>query len=752
MAKAAKKPATAASKKAPAKKPVASASKKAPAKKPSSTSRTPVRLDKPRATDGMDLAEKISWFALLAAVFLVPVVMSNWTWLGFRLPITYDQFDIMKVFFQRVLGCVALGAWAWHILTKGGKIRHTPVDWLILVFLGWVALSMCFSISPATAFFGKYRRFEGLLSFINYGVFYFLVMQFADRPSRVRQIAETLFWSAFIVAGYGLLQRIGHDPINWHALPFEQFRPFSTYGNPDLLGGFLMFSVPIALALALAEDNLVIRMIYWAGFGLNTYILVVSFTRGAWIGGAVGIVLMGVIAWRHMSKETPVVEPIDGIPVALTLIAGVVAIIRSLSNQNQVMNFGTRFASIFSLGEGSGLTRTEIWHAAVKAILSSPERFILGFGADTFRLVFPHFKPIEYTRDAGYLSVADNVHDYPLQLAAGIGVVGVALMYSIFAWAAIRSARIVFGKAGGRNRVLLAGFWVAAAAYLVQLLFGLSVTGNTFLLWICMGAVLAPTATFVEVEAPDWGMLAASLVTVLAVLGIAYQVVLMVADYQYLISEISMDSDPVTAVQTAQIAASLNPFNDMYLAQIGMSQRQLLSAIGDTYYQAQQAGQPNAQYVPQMQQAFDAAIAGLKRTIDFVPDEYDNYVFISSTYNVGAQLLNRPDYYKQAEYWAKRGIAVEPYGPAVRTQYATALAGEGHAQEAISVLEFAFAMDPMNSDAGRVLATEYASVGRTNDAIKLLNGLIARGTTDTNIPTLLKQLQQRPNPTSTPSP
>ena len=40
------------------------------------------------------------------------------------------------------------------------------------------------SISPATAFFGKYRRFEGLLSFINYAVIFFLVVQFADRPSR----------------------------------------------------------------------------------------------------------------------------------------------------------------------------------------------------------------------------------------------------------------------------------------------------------------------------------------------------------------------------------------------------------------------------------------------------------------------------------------------------------------------------------------------------------------------------------------
>ena len=224
--------------------------------KPSSRSRVPQKLAAYPSgdfrADDLSLASRISWWALLAMVFLVPVAMSNFGWLGFKMPITYDQFDIIKVFLLRVLGLVALASWAWDMLVRGGKIRHTPVDWLILAFLAWVTVSTFLSISPAIAFFGKYRRFEGLLSFINYAVIYFLVLQYADRPSRVRALAETLFWSSVLVAGYGFLQSVGLDPVPWGDLPFEKFRPFSTYGNPDLLGGFLMFSLPIALGLALA--------------------------------------------------------------------------------------------------------------------------------------------------------------------------------------------------------------------------------------------------------------------------------------------------------------------------------------------------------------------------------------------------------------------------------------------------------------------------------------------------------------------
>ena len=200
--------------------------------------------------------------------------------------------------------------------------------------------------------------------------------------------------------------------MHWGTLPFEANRAFSTYGNPDLLGGFLIFSVTVALGLALLEQRLVWRLVYWVGFGLNGLALIVAFTRGAWIGGAVSLALLGVIAWRQRAT----MRRIDWVPAGVFIAAGVGIIWRSLSSPSDVMNFGKRLGSIFQFGGGSGQTRTEIWQAAVAAI---KERPILGWGADTFRLVFPKFKPVEYVRDAGGSSVADNAHDYPLQLASG---------------------------------------------------------------------------------------------------------------------------------------------------------------------------------------------------------------------------------------------------------------------------------------------------------------------------------------------
>jgi hypothetical protein len=257
----------------------------------------------PNAMAGMTGTEKVIWVSLHALIFLVAVGMANGNWLmrfgltTFSLPLTYDQFDIIKVFVMRACALVGIGAWSFSFLLRGGTLRRTKVDWLILAFLAWVLLSSFFSISPATAIFGKYRRFEGFLSFLTYAVVYFLTVQMADRPSRIRSIAHTVVVSGAVVSLYGMLQYFSLDPVNWGSqLPFEVSRAFSTYGNPDLLGGYLVFPLIVSLAMALTDRRPLWRGVYWATFILTGLCWGAAFVRGAWIGGGVGLLVLAAAA------------------------------------------------------------------------------------------------------------------------------------------------------------------------------------------------------------------------------------------------------------------------------------------------------------------------------------------------------------------------------------------------------------------------------------------------------------------------
>jgi O-antigen ligase/tetratricopeptide (TPR) repeat protein len=705
-----------------------------PAPQPAAPSLAP---DEARA-DALSGGRRISWWALLAMVFLVPVAFSNLTFLGFRAPFTYDAFDIIKMSLERVLGLVALGAWSWDMLRRGGRLRRTPLDWLILAFLAWVALTTVTSIHWPTALFGKPRRYEGLLSFVNYAVIYFLVLQLADSASRVRRLAQSLFAGSLLVAGYGLLQFAGLEFVKWNALPFETNRAFSTYGNPDLLGGFLIFSVTVALGLALMEQKLAWRLVYWVGFGVNGLALIVAFTRGAWIGGAVSLMILGVIAWRQRAT----MRRIDWAPAGVSVAVGLAVIWRSLSNPDEVMNFGKRLASIFQFSGGSGQTRTEIWQAAIAAI---KERPVLGWGADTFRLVFPKFKPIEYVRDGGGASVADNAHDYPLQLASGIGIPGMLMFYGIFVWAGVRSFATVFRRSGDPSRLILGAFWAAAAGYLVQLFFGISVTGTTFLLWIALALVLVPTARLVDVRTFKWGTAAAVVVLALVAAGVGYQGVVLLADNAYVKAQTAPSYEERTA--EALRAVKLNRFNQTYRGAVGLAYLAEARGYLDAGVQAQKNGEDTTPYADAFKQRFASAEAALKDAIAFVPDEYDNYVSLADLYNLGGEALTK-DLYNNAIDAARQGLEIEPFGTAIRVQLARSLLATGKTAAAVKILEYCVRIDPMGSEAALTLASVYRHQGKIEEALAVLQALEAVAPGQPNVAEAIQQLEA----SSTPAP
>ena len=673
----------------------------------------------------MTPAQRVVWYCLHALVLSVPLAVSNWTWLpGVDMPWTFDQFDIVKAVLMRGITLVAFGAWAWHVLVEGGSVRRTKVDYLILAVLGWVALSAVFSIHPPTAIFGKYRRFEGLISFVTYATMYFLAVQMLDRVTRIRALARTLFYSGTAVSLYGTMQYLGIDPLSWGRLPFEPNRAFSTYGNPDLLGGFIVFPLVISLGLALSEKDHRWRIAYWSGFLVTVVCWITAFTRGAWIGWAVGLIFLGFAAWRLRTRFTRVDWSFTG---AIAAVAAVV-VVRSLTADHAVLNVWRRLVSIFEFDAGSALTRFQIWDAAWRATLDRP---VFGFGADTFRLVFPQYKPIEYSQTVGHISVADNVHNYILQLTSAIGIPGMLLLYGLFATVAVLSARAVFARLepaeasspraaaalaeGDAGRLIVAAFWAACAAYVVHLTFALSVTGSTFLLWISMAALMAPCARVVEFKPPPWGTLAAGIVLVAVTVASVGNIVYLVADHHYLNARIGASYPERLA--SAERAVVLNPYNDMYRAEVGVAHSDAFKQLTGQLIAAEQSGDPRAPELrAQAEQIFRLAETALLDTIDYVEHEYDNYVFLASLYNRAGGALDVA-YLERTREIALRGIELSEYGPAIRLQYAIALTSLGDYDEAQRQLEFAIEIDPRYADGNVVLGDVYMRQGDPSAAL-----------------------------------
>jgi len=664
-------------------------------------------------------------------VFVVPLATSNFTILGFEHSFTNDVFEIVKVSVLRILTCVAVGAWAWNLLRKGGRIRHTPIDWLILAFVIWVAISTATSVHWPTALLGKPSRYEGLLTFVNYAVLYFLVLQLADRSSRVRSLARSLFWSSVVVAVFGLLQYLGVQHPGWVPLGFEPNRAFSTYGNPNFLGGFLIFSVTVALGLALLERRRVWRLLYWAGFGLNGLALIATFTRGAWIGGFVSLVLLSVIAWR----QRPAMQRIDWIPAGASLAVGLGIIIRSLSSSSEVLNFARRIGSIFQFSSGSGQSRMEIWRSAFAAIADRP---ILGSGPDTFRLVFHRFKTAEYVRIKGGSSGADNAHNYLLHLASGVGFPGLLLFAAVFVWAAVRSFTTIFKRSDDPFRLMLGAFWAASAGYLIHLFFGLSLPGTSFLVWTALAIVLVPTARSIGVKAARWGTVAGLAVIVIVAAGVAYQGVVLAADHSYSKSQTASLAGERT--QEALRATELNPLNADYRQGLGLAYLAEMRAYLQAGAEAQQKGEDTTPYEKQVVRSFLEAKSALEKAIDFTPPEYDNYVILASLYNLAGEAMDA-DLYQDAIQVAERGLQIMPLGTSIRVQLAHSLVATGRMPEAVEALEYCVQIDPTGGEAAAYLAGIYQQQGDPDKALELLRSVEALAPGQPGIADAIRELE-----------
>jgi putative inorganic carbon (HCO3(-)) transporter len=667
-------------------------------------------------------------------VFLVPLVMTDFSLPGAQDRLTFSDVQLVKLSLIIVLGLVALAAWAADLLRNGGHIRHTPIDYLILGWLIWVGVTTLTSIHRPTAFLGAQGRLEGLTTFVAYALVYFLSLQFAGEKGRVFRLAQVLFWSSSIVAIYGLLQYAGVVALP-PDLPWDETnRAFSTYGNPNMLGGFLIFAVTVALGLALHERKALWRLVYWLGFGVSGLALLVTFTRGAWIGGAFGLVLLGIIAWRQRTKMSRV----DWAPAAAFGAAGTALVIRSLSSATEVTNFAKRMASIFDFGSGSGQTRTEIWQAAGRAIKDRP---LFGWGSDTFGLVFSKFKPVEYVRDAGGASGADNAHNYPLHLASGLGILGAALFYGIWAWAGIRSFKTVFGRSNDPTRLLVGAFWAAAAGYLLHLVFGISVPGSSFLLWIALAVVLVPTARTVTVPARKLGTVTAVGIALVVALGIAGQGVLLAADRDYTFaSETFSDHSVAARSAAADEAVALNPLVPQYRSTVAaLSAEEMTTATGALTW-AQQQGEDLTPYTQALGKSFAATESAYLDAIAFTPYDYANYVNLSGVYNVAGRALD-PKYYQDAIATAERGLEVMPLGTDVRLRLAEALAATGKANEAVETLKYCLEIDQQDSRSALALAKLYQEQGDTAQALTLLRSVETRAPGQAGVAAAIRELE-----------
>jgi putative inorganic carbon (HCO3(-)) transporter len=365
-------------------------------------------------------------------------------------PIGDDVFVLAKlavlVLLVAILLALRVADWA-----ATGRLRRpgTPLDLPLAAFVASAALSTVLAVDVGTALVGAHSRYEGLLTIVAYALLFRLAAQALDGDG-AWSVARALLLGGFLTAALAIVQSLVEGAMIGGATE-ETARTFggalratSTFGNAATLGAFLAMLAPLALHELLRARSAADRVLAGNACAVLSLGLVLTYSRAAWLGAALGVGVVTAGPLVRLARRRPLVLAVASGPVLLGLAGAFHAA------PPWMQSALARATTIADPAQGSGATRLRIWGDTLHVVAARPW---VGWGPDTFGLVFPRFQTGDWT--PGFL--VDKAHSDLLQIAATQGLLGAA------AYVAVATAFVV-AFWHGRSRpgaLALLGGWLA---------------------------------------------------------------------------------------------------------------------------------------------------------------------------------------------------------------------------------------------------------------------------------------------------
>lgn len=285
-----------------------------------------------------------------------------------------------------------LGAMLLSVFKAGDQLQSLKemAKWLELVAVYWLAANLLI----------ERRRLATFLGFLAVGLL-------LEAALGAAQVVLRIGPPEFLIGGLIL-------------------RAYGTFGQPNPFAGYLNLGLPILLAVALFTENGMLRFGAWLAANGVALVMVTTLSRGAWLGFASALVVMGISSSRRLATWIW----LGLLVVALVIFAALFGIIPFAASARVLAAFGLSGVSLDSVTPEnfSAVQRLAFWQAGLNMFENNP---VLGVGIGNYIDVYPTYAA------QGWETVLGHAHDYYLNTAAETGLVGVAA-YLVFIGAGFR--------------------------------------------------------------------------------------------------------------------------------------------------------------------------------------------------------------------------------------------------------------------------------------------------------------------------
>ncbi|MGF1499043.1 MAG: IctB family putative bicarbonate transporter [Elainellaceae cyanobacterium] len=297
-----------------------------------------------------------------------------------------------------LIGVVLLaiaGFWGLLALSDEASERLTPVHLVVLVY--WAIATIATAFSPVRA-----AATDGWIKLTLYLIAFALMARVLRSPRLRNLVIAVYLHVALLVSVVGLRQWFfGADALATWVDPESALagttRVYSYLGNPNLLASYLIPAAVLSGAAVFAWRGWLPKLLALTMGVVNSVCLVLTFSRGGWIGFVVAgfVFLLLLVHW--WSVRLPRFWRVWTLPSVfggtVTLLTLAVVSIEPLYS---------RVASIFAGREDSSNNfRINVWMAVLDMVRARP---VLGIGPgnDAFNQVYPFYQEPGYTALSAY--------------------------------------------------------------------------------------------------------------------------------------------------------------------------------------------------------------------------------------------------------------------------------------------------------------------------------------------------------------
>lgn len=290
---------------------------------------------------------------------------------------------------------VSAGFWLMLTLSDRAEGWLTPLHIVVMAYWGAMALATIFSPVKAEAIAGLIKLTLNILLFM-----------LLARILRVKELRSGLIFvylfTAAIVSVYGLRQfYFGAEALATWVDPTSNSanatRVYSYLNNPNLLAGYLMPAVSFSAMAAFAWPKWLPKILAVMLFGINSACLVLTLSRGGWLGfvGMLFLMMVLLVFWWN-----PRFSPFWRRWALPLLLGGSAAVV--VAAVVLVPPVRDRVLSIVNLrGDSSNNFRLNVYEAVFEMFQAYPITGI-GPGNDAFNKIYPLFQRPRYTALSAY--------------------------------------------------------------------------------------------------------------------------------------------------------------------------------------------------------------------------------------------------------------------------------------------------------------------------------------------------------------